>query len=73
MSHKALTKRDLDEINFFRRTVGLNPIIRKDVFCIGCRRKFKSQDYPRQRMCNLCRQNTDDFLSANGKDLILME
>lgn len=47
---------DLDEINKFRKQMGLNPLVRKTRYCIkpGCARKFESFQ-SNHRMCMQCR------------------
>ena len=60
----------LREINTFREEMGLKPIVVKVIPCLSCRKSFESKDYPKQRLCKKCRNNTDDFLS-HEQDLIL--
>jgi formylmethanofuran dehydrogenase subunit E len=50
----------LHSINEIRQEVGLRPIVWKKVKCLGCGKEFESHDYPRQRMCIVCRRHTDD-------------
>ena len=60
------------EINDFRVKMGLKPIVRKKTQCLTCNKEFESKDYPRQQLCLKCRSRTDDFLSFDVRqDLIL--
>jgi hypothetical protein len=52
-----------EEINRFRKALGLKPIVRKMTNCLSCKKEFVSSDYPRQRLCSNCRTDTDDFSS----------
>jgi len=72
MGHNKMSNKDyVEEINIFRVNLGLKPIIVKNTNCIICHKKFESLDYPRERMCEFCRRETDNFMSFYGdQDLI---
>ena len=72
MSHKRLNKIHMNEINIFRVNLGLRPIIMKETLCIICHKKFESLDYPRERMCEYCRRDSDEYMSFSvGQDLMV--
>lgn len=54
---------DLKGINRVRQDLGLPLIVRKNVPCLLCKKNFESKDYPRQRLCFICRSRTDEFSS----------
>jgi len=45
------------EINKFRVSLGLKPIVRGKIKCLHCRRDFTSCDVQRRRLCNNCHQS----------------
>lgn len=63
MPRKQLSQFQSDEVNDFRIANGLKPIRKKEVLCLTCGKRFESQDYPRQRMCERCRCEESDFYS----------
>lgn len=56
----------LEKINIFRKSVGLKPITKKVCTCLLCQKTFKSMDYPRQRLCTVCRNLSEDIFSQDS-------
>jgi hypothetical protein len=55
-----------EEVNDFRMSLGLGPIIQKKTACLCCARHFTSRDYPRQRLCEECRSEGGSIISLNA-------
>jgi len=48
------------ELNAFRRSVGLRPIVKGARNCLCCGNEFKSEDVKKIRICHLCKK-TDSY------------
>ena len=53
------TYASLEEINRFRVSLGLQPVVRAKVACLHCGEIFKSEDAQRIRVCRRCKNLTD--------------
>lgn len=61
-SQYAHTYMSLAEINKFRKTLGLLPILEKNVTCLYCGKTFESQDVHRNRICRCCKESGERLL-----------
>jgi len=58
----------MQDVNRARAELGLKPIVIKKVPCLCCQLLFESLDYPRQRLCTICRSNNDIYLVTSFGD-----
>lgn len=54
---KSYSKKELEEINKFRRKMGMEEIVSKSIPCLRCSKEFNSCDYKRVRFCPVCRRD----------------
>ena len=46
-----------EEINAFRKSLGLRPVVSGKVTCLHCNRIFKSEDARQIRICKMCKES----------------
>jgi len=49
-----ISEKGMDE---FRKSLGLSPIVKAKVKCLGCSKEFISQDVKKNRMCGQCKNS----------------
>lgn len=49
----------LAEINRFRVSLGLQPVVSAKVTCLSCGREFRSEDVQRVRVCRSCKSSLE--------------
>ena len=57
----GMTTKELKRLNSFRKSVGLPPIVQKDINCLNCNRVFKSFNVKKNRICYRCRVNQENI------------
>lgn len=48
------------DMNEFRKSLGLSPIVKAKVKCLGCSKEFISQDVKKNRLCKQCKNSDRD-------------
>jgi predicted Zn-ribbon and HTH transcriptional regulator len=48
-----------DAINEFRKREGLPVVIKGERLCMCCKRKFRSDDIDKVRICDACKNNSE--------------